>query len=76
MNIIMSPFYFHLKLLYFPFRYIYTNQFQLATVQFGLISLSLCIFSLGLSVGVVIAVGMLLFFQVSKYISFLVILLF
>lgn len=45
-------------------RYIYTNQLNLATVQFGMISLSLCIFSLGLSVGVVIAVGMLLFFQV------------
>lgn len=47
-------------------RYIYTNQFHLATVQFGMISLSFCIFSLGLSVGVVIAVGMLLFFQVCK----------
>lgn len=47
-------------------RYIYTNQFHLATVQFGMVSLSFCIFSLGLSVGVVIAVGMLLFFQVCK----------
>ncbi|XP_055325007.1 palmitoyltransferase ZDHHC6 [Sitodiplosis mosellana] len=44
--------------------YIYTNQLHLATVQFGMISLSLSIFSLGLSVGVVIAVGMLLYFQV------------
>ena len=46
------------------FRYIYTGQPHLATVHFGMASLSLCIFSLGLSVGVVIAVGMLLYFQV------------
>lgn len=52
---------------FYRFRYIYTNQFDLATVQFGMISLSFCIFSLGLSVGVVIAVGMLLFFQVRNH---------
>lgn len=50
----------------FIIRYIYTNQMHLASVQFGMISLSLSIFSLGLSVGVVIAVGMLLFFQVCN----------
>jgi len=44
--------------------YIYSGQAHLATVNFGMTSLALCIFSLGLSVGVVIAVGMLLFFQV------------
>lgn len=43
----------------------YTNQAHLATVHFGLASLSFSIFSLGLSVGVVIAVGMLLYFQVG-----------
>lgn len=48
----------------FRCRYIYTNQSYLATVHFGLASLSFCIFSLGLSIGVVIAVGMLLYFQV------------
>lgn len=58
----LAPYTF--DLIFVP-RYIYTNQYSLATVQFGMISLSLCIFSLGLSVGVVIAVGMLLFFQVD-----------
>lgn len=52
--------------MHFTCRYIYTSQFHLATVQFGVMSLSFCIFSLGLSVGVVIAVGMLLYFQVSR----------
>lgn len=49
---------------FFSFRYIYAGQAHLAMVNFGVASLILCIFSLGLSVGVVIAVGMLLFFQV------------
>lgn len=44
--------------------YLYHGQFQLATVHFGLWSLILCIFSLGLAIGVVIAVGMLLYFQI------------
>lgn len=47
-------------------RYIYNGQRQLATIQFNVFTLSLCIFSLGLAVGVVIAVGMLLYFQVRS----------
>lgn len=44
--------------------YLYHGQAHLASVQFGIYSLILCIFSLGLSVGVVIAVGMLLYLQI------------
>lgn len=47
-------------------RYIYNGQPYLATVQFGLPSLVFCVFSLGLAVGVVIAVGMLLIFQLRS----------
>lgn len=43
--------------------YLYYGDPQLATVHFTLTSLILCIFSLGLAIGVVIAVGMLLYFQ-------------
>lgn len=52
-----------MKSLFSLFRYIYSGQYQLATVQFGLYSLIMCVFSLGLAVGVVIAVGMLFLFQ-------------
>lgn len=48
-------------------RYIYSGLGHLATVNFGVTSLILCIFNLGLSVGVVVAVGMLLFFQVCVW---------
>lgn len=48
-------------------RYIYSGLPHLVRVNFGLTSLILCIFNLGLSVGVVVAVGMLLFFQVLLY---------
>lgn len=43
--------------------YIYYGHPHLATVHLGIWSLIFCIFSLGLAIGVVIAVGMLLFFQ-------------
>lgn len=43
--------------------YMYYGKPHLATIQFGLISLIMCIFSLGLAIGVVIAVGMLFYFQ-------------
>lgn len=46
--------------------YIYYGYPQLATIQFTLLSLCLCIFSLGLAIGVVIAVGMLLYFQLRS----------
>lgn len=45
------------------YHYLYYGQYQLATVEFSKVSLVLCILSLGLSIGVVIAVGMLLVFQ-------------
>ena len=48
--------------------YLYHGQTALASVHFGITSLVLCIFSLGLAIGVVVAVGMLLYFQV-KYIK-------
>lgn len=38
---------------------------QLATVQFSMYSIILCIFSMGLAIGVVLALGMLLYFQVG-----------
>lgn len=43
--------------------YLYHGHFHLATVQFALPSLVLCVFALGLAVGVVVAVGMLLVLQ-------------
>lgn len=46
------------------FWYLAHGQNYLATVHFGLTSIIMCIFSLGLSIGVVIALGMLLYFQV------------
>lgn len=46
--------------------YLYYGHRELATVHLGLYSLSMCILSIGLSVGVIIAVGMLLFFQVRS----------
>ncbi|XP_037045727.1 palmitoyltransferase ZDHHC6 [Bradysia coprophila] len=46
--------------------FIYNGQQYLATVHFGLPSLVFCVFSLGLAVGVVIAVGMLLAFQIRS----------
>lgn len=45
------------------FRYIYHGYYSLANVQFALPSLVMCVFALGLAVGVVVAVGMLLVFQ-------------
>lgn len=42
------------------------GQRQLATVHFSLTSLVFCVFSLGLAVGVVIAVGMLFVFQLRS----------
>lgn len=44
--------------------YVYYGQYDLATVEFTKMSLVFCVLSLGLSIGVVIAVGMLLIFQV------------
>ncbi|XP_055385109.1 palmitoyltransferase ZDHHC6 [Condylostylus longicornis] len=44
--------------------YLYHGYPPSATVQFSVTSLILCIFSLGLAVGVIIAVGMLLYFQI------------
>lgn len=44
-------------------HYLYTGQLQYATVEFTKISLLLCILSLGLAIGVVLAVGMLFVFQ-------------
>lgn len=46
------------------YQYLYHGQYHMATVEFTRVSLVLCILSLGLSIGVVIAVGMLLVFQV------------
>lgn len=48
-------------------RYWYLSQglIHLATVQFTMYSIIMCIFAMGLAIGVVIALGMLLFFQVS-----------
>lgn len=46
--------------------YIYHGHYELATVHLSLSSLVMCVFSLGLAVGVVIAVGMLLVFQVRS----------
>lgn len=46
------------------YQYLYLGQYHMATVEFTRVSLVLCILSLGLSIGVVIAVGMLLVFQV------------
>lgn len=46
------------------YHYLYHGQYHLATVEFTHVSLVCCILSLGLAIGVVIAVGMLLVFQV------------
>lgn len=46
--------------------YIYHGQYAMATVHLNIGSLVLCVFSLGLAVGVVIAVGMLLVFQLRS----------
>lgn len=48
--------------------YLYHGQPHLANVHFTITSLLLCIFSLGLAVGVVIAVGMLFYFQIKAII--------
>lgn len=56
--------YFSVINLFFLFRYIHNREYHLATVHFGLPSLVMCVFSLGLAVGVVVAVGMLLYFQI------------
>lgn len=44
--------------------YLAHGQLHLATVQFSMISIIMCIFALGLAIGVVIALTMLLYFQV------------
>lgn len=46
--------------------YLAHGQYHLATVQFTMVSIIICIFSLGLAIGVVIALGMLLYFQVKS----------
>lgn len=48
-------------------RYWYLSRglVHLATVQFTMYSIIMCIFAMGLAIGVVIALGMLLYFQVS-----------
>lgn len=46
------------------YHYLYHGQYEFATVEFTKVSLVLCILSLGLAIGVVIAVGMLFVFQV------------
>lgn len=74
---LFSAFFFNFtltKFVYFIFifvRYVYSGQYHLATVHFGLPSLVMCVFSLGLAVGVVVAVGMLLVFQVWHVASFI-----
>lgn len=47
----------------------------MARVNFGVTSLIFCIFNLGLSVGVVVAVGMLLFFQVCASVFYVSVML-
>lgn len=48
--------------------YVYYQQYSKATVKLTTWSLILTVFNIGLSVGVVIAVGMLLFFQLKSII--------
>ena len=48
--------------------YIYHQQYEMATVKLTTWSLIAIIFNIGLSIGVVIAVGMLLFFQLRAVI--------
>ncbi|TMW54341.1 hypothetical protein DOY81_000614 [Sarcophaga bullata] len=52
-------------------RYWYLSRglIHLATVQFTMYSIILCIFSMGLAIGVVIALGMLLYFQLKSIIK-------
>jgi palmitoyltransferase len=49
--------------------YIYNQQYSKATVKLTTWSLIFTVFNIGLSVGVVIAVGMLLFFQLRSVFS-------
>lgn len=49
--------------------YVYYGQFSKATVHLGLWSLILGVFNIGLAIGVIIAVGMLLFFQVRSILN-------
>ena len=49
--------------------YVYYGQYSKATVDLGLWSLILGVFNIGLAVGVVIAVGMLLLFQVRAILN-------
>ncbi|XP_058444536.1 palmitoyltransferase ZDHHC6 [Malaya genurostris] len=49
--------------------YLYYGQYSKATVQLGLWSLILGVFNIGLAIGVIIAVGMLLFFQVRAILN-------
>lgn len=46
--------------------YVYYQEYTKATVKLTTVSLILSVFNIGLSVGVVIAVGMLLFFQLKS----------
>ncbi|KAI8123109.1 Palmitoyltransferase ZDHHC6 [Lucilia cuprina] len=52
-------------------RYWYLSRglVHLATVQFSMYSIILCIFSMGLAIGVVIALGMLLYFQLKSIVK-------
>ncbi|EDS42292.1 conserved hypothetical protein [Culex quinquefasciatus] len=49
--------------------YVYYGQYSKATVHLGLWSLILGVFNIGLAIGVIIAVGMLLFFQVRAIVN-------
>ncbi|CAO1418452.1 unnamed protein product [Diamesa hyperborea] len=49
--------------------YVYYSEYSKPSVKLGMWSLILTVFNIGLSVGVVIAVGMLLYFQLGAIIS-------
>ncbi|XP_058063231.1 palmitoyltransferase ZDHHC6 [Anopheles bellator] len=49
--------------------YVYYGQFSKATVQLGLWSLALCVFNIGLAIGVVITVGALFGYQLRAILS-------
>lgn len=50
--------------------FVYYQQFQRATVRLTTWSLVLTVFNIGLAIGVIIAVGMLLFFQLRSILRY------
>lgn len=52
--------------------YIHHQIYNVPLVYLNLYSLVLCVFSLGLAIGVVFAVGMLLYFQVMIFITYII----